>query len=114
MSRPGALVLAIETEVSELSGFVICQQAGDEAEVLSLAVRGNVQRQGIGRRLMQSACRILRERGATRLILEVAADNRPALSLYRTLGFLECGRRPGYYVQGRSEPVDALVLDLTL
>ena len=40
---------------------------------------------------------ITRRAGAESLFLEVAADNAPALALYRGLGMVEIGRRKGYY-----------------
>ncbi|MDP3371055.1 MAG: ribosomal-protein-alanine acetyltransferase, partial [Brevundimonas sp.] len=53
-------------------------------------------------------------RGATRLFLEVAEDNMAALALYAGAGFVEAGRRPGYYARPHGRPRDALVLALNL
>jgi ribosomal-protein-alanine N-acetyltransferase len=39
----------------------------------------------------------------------VAADNQPALALYRRFGFVETGRRPAYY-----ENVDAVLMQRDL
>jgi ribosomal-protein-alanine N-acetyltransferase len=45
------------------------------------------------------------------VLLELRASNRPALGLYRTLGFVDAGRRSRYY----QEPVeDAVLLRLGL
>jgi len=52
----------------------------------------------------------VRRAGATRLFLEVAADNQPALGLYAKLGFTEVGRRNAYYERAGADPVAALQL----
>jgi len=41
----------------------------------------------------------------------VRPSNRPALNLYKSLGFVPVGRRPGYY---EDTGEDALILELTL
>lgn len=50
-----------------------------------------------------------RERGVTRMLLEVAHDNAPAIAAYRRHGFLEIARRRDYYAPG----TDALVMEVT-
>jgi ribosomal-protein-alanine N-acetyltransferase len=72
-----------------------------------------LRRKGIARRLFEAAASRLAAQGVARLYLEVAEDNLSARALYRSLGFAEHGRRPGYYrrIEGR---VAALLLDLTL
>ena len=42
----------------------------------------------------------------TAATLEVAADNDPALGLYQRFGFVDEGRRPGYYGNG----IDAVIM----
>ncbi|MFP4275098.1 MAG: GNAT family N-acetyltransferase, partial [Paracoccaceae bacterium] len=56
-----------------------------------------------------------RARQAERAFLEVAADNRAALALYRAAGWAEAARRAGYYTRAGALPEDALLLcrDLT-
>jgi len=46
--------------------------------------------------------------------LEVAADNAPAAGLYEAAGFVESGRRPGYYRRGNAPAVEARVLSCSL
>jgi [ribosomal protein S18]-alanine N-acetyltransferase len=46
--------------------------------------------------------------------LEVAEDNAAAIGLYKKNGFVETGRRKGYYERPGANAVDALVLSLTL
>jgi ribosomal-protein-alanine N-acetyltransferase len=48
-----------------------------------------------------------RRRRATEMLLEVRADNQPALALYQRHGFERIARRRGYFGAGR---IDGLVL----
>ena len=47
------------------------------------------------------------ERGAERMMLEVADTNEPALAFYAVSGFAEIARRRDYYGRG----VDAVVME---
>ena len=95
-------------------GFVLAQLAADEAEILSIGVLPDWQRQGIGRRLVDGVARAVQRAEAKSLYLEVAADNDAALSLYSRAGFLGTGLRRGYYERPGSAPVDAVTLALRL
>ncbi|KAB2916281.1 MAG: ribosomal-protein-alanine N-acetyltransferase [Hyphomicrobiaceae bacterium] len=99
---------------AENVGFILGQLAADEAEILTLGVRADRQRHGIGRRLVEALGRAARKAEAKRLFLEVAADNAAALGLYKGLGFQEVGRRKGYYERPAGPAEDALTLALTL
>jgi ribosomal-protein-alanine N-acetyltransferase len=68
--------------------------------VVTLAVRPDARRHGVGRALLRH---LLSEAGRRRLrevLLEVRADNEPALALYRSAGFRRVGQRQGYYQDG--------------
>lgn len=95
-------------------GFILMRAVADEAEVLTLAVRPQARRQGLGSRLVEDAAIEAVARGAVRLLLEVAADNAPALAVYVQAGFVEVGRRPGYYARPHGGQRDALLLALNL
>lgn len=49
---------------------------------------------GLGRALMESCLDCARRGGYRQLELQVVADNRRAISLYQSLGFVEFGRNP--------------------
>jgi ribosomal-protein-alanine N-acetyltransferase len=104
LGSPGVLALA------EAAGFILIRAVADEAEVLTLAVRPGARRRGLARRLLQAAEDHIIRRGVESLFLEVAADNHPALALYRDAGFEPSGRRAGYYARTDGAAVDALVL----
>ena len=58
---------------------------------------------------MEQAMAAIAATGVRRLLLEVAVDNHPAIALYGALGFVEAGRRRGYYRTAHG-PADALIL----
>ena len=88
-------------------GYVGSQSVAPEADVMNLAVAPEWRNKGIGRALMTALIAQLHSRGITALFLEVRVGNTPAQNLYRSLGFVEAGRRPKYYVNPTE---DALIL----
>jgi ribosomal-protein-alanine N-acetyltransferase len=94
-------------------GFVLARVAGEEAEILTLAVMPEKRGQGLGRALLQAAITQAQELGAQTVFLEAGADNPSALALYARLGFTKVGMRKGYY-NSASGGTDALVLRLPL
>ncbi|HSI01366.1 MAG TPA: ribosomal protein S18-alanine N-acetyltransferase [Reyranella sp.] len=94
-------------------GLVLWRTAADEAELLTIAVRSDCRRRGVGRALLDAVVERATQAGARSLFLEVGADNPAARSLYSQVGFAEVGCRPAYYAR-REGFADALVLRLTL
>lgn len=93
-----------------LVGFILTRAAAGEAEILSIAVAKGARGRGIGRRMLQRNLQRLTGAGVGAVFLEVDAQNRPALALYRRMGFAEVGRREGYYRQAPDQASTALVL----
>ena len=86
-------------EAGEIAGSVMILENGT-SRVLSVAVHPSRRRGGIGRKLMEAAERVSRERGATAARLEVSTVNAAAIALYRGLGYRTEGVLPGYYSWG--------------
>lgn len=116
LSHPAstAFVAEIRVPVPVTVGFVLGQLAADEAEILTIGVAPELQRRGLGRRLIEGFARAAKRAEARRVHLEVAADNAGALALYRALGFTESGRRKAYYERKGAPAVDAVLLSLAL
>ena len=95
-------------------GFGLLRIAGPEAEILTIAVAPDCQRQGIGRRLMAEMEATARAAGATDIFLEVAETNVAAAALYAGCGFVEAGYRLDYYRPPRGNRVSARVLRRSL
>lgn len=108
LSGPGAFL------VGDPQGFALGRAIAGEAELLTLAVAPCARRQGLGRRLLDRFLADARTQGSAIVFLEVASDNAPALALYRSAGFSECGRRSGYYAGPGPRKTDALVLSRAL
>ncbi len=100
LAMPGALAFLASGPLAgdqQPLGFVLLRAIAGEAEIISIGVRPEARRRGIGRRLMEAALAAAAAGGAERLFLEVAADNWQALGLYLSYDFTEVGRRPNYY-----------------
>ncbi len=94
-----------------LSGMIVGKRVLDEAEVLNLAVRRSVRRQGEGRRLLLRLLEDFRKNGVSRVFLEVRESNVGAITFYKALGFQRTGKRRDYY---QNPPETAIVMELRL
>lgn len=104
LATPGVFAFA------DADGFILLRAAGGEAEILTLAVAPEVRRAGTGISLVAASASHAHQLGAQALFLEVEVGNLPARALYRRLGFVEAGRRKGYYTAKPGKAEDALVL----
>ncbi|GAB1461001.1 hypothetical protein MASR2M50_27760 [Thauera sp.] len=69
----------------------------DEAHLLDIAVTLEAQGSGLATRFLDWLAETARARGARDFYLEVRPSNTAALRLYARGGFVEIGRRRGYY-----------------
>lgn len=108
-------VTGVRTWVAEkdakVTAFLVARTAGDEAEILNLAVLPAVRRKGLGRRLLSEAILELRHAGAESIFLEVRESNSSGRAFYAAMGFVEVGRRKSYY---RNPVEDGLELSRSL
>jgi ribosomal-protein-alanine N-acetyltransferase len=79
----------------------------DEGFVQTIAVARQAQGTGLGARLLQALLDEAARRRQARVLLEVRADNAPAIALYERFGFRRSGVRRGYY---QPSGADALVM----
>lgn len=95
--------------VESADGFALGRAIAGEAELVTIAVHPDAQGQGQGRALLAAFDAAARERAAAEAFLEVAFDNAAARALYARTGWVEAGRRRGYYPRVGAAPVDALL-----
>jgi ribosomal-protein-alanine N-acetyltransferase len=94
-------------------GFAFAFGVGEEFEIIALGVAPERRQTGIGAALLEALCDEVCHRRGRSVVLEVAADNAAARSLYAAHGFVRVGSRRDYYRRARGR-VDAQVLRLTL
>ena len=91
-------------------GFLLALVVAGEAEIVTLCVAPDYRRRGVARALLADLESLARAAQSSRLVLEVAADNHPALRFYESCGFTPIGRRAAYYRRGGAAPADAVML----
>jgi ribosomal-protein-alanine N-acetyltransferase len=96
LSSPFGLYMVL-AEGGALSGHVGLKLIFDEVHVMTLAVRPERRRRGLGQALVEAALADPASAGARRVYLEVRPSNLAARALYSSLGFTETGVRPRYY-----------------
>jgi ribosomal-protein-alanine N-acetyltransferase len=107
-------------DTAPLAGWAAAWRVAGELQVLAIAVDPARRRSGVGRALLDGLLALVDEDedqdgGASSAspppplaTLELRADNAAAAALYASCGFVEVGRRKGYYDGGR---VDAVLLE---
>lgn len=91
----------------ELAGYCGFLQSFDEADITNVAVAPAFRGQKIAQCMLEELMRQGRKRGVASYTLEVRASNAPAIHLYKKLGFVDAGIRPGFYDDPKE---DALIL----
>jgi len=104
-------VYVLEAE-GVLCGFsVLDRSLVTEAEIHNVAVAKAYRGNSLSKLLMDAMIGSAKEKGITRIMLEVRASNQAAISLYASYGFEKVGIRPGYY---RQPTENAILMDLVL
>ncbi|WP_444677130.1 GNAT family N-acetyltransferase [Halomonas sp. E19] len=103
LNRANALTLVAQDEAGEkLLGYgtLLFRQGSLRARLYSFCVHPEARGGGVGRRLLEALEQAAFERGILVLGLEVRADNRIALGLYRRMGFRLERWLDAYYEDG--------------
>ena len=88
---------------TELVGYAGIWDDGDVSQVMTIGVAPQYHRQGIGRALLEALIDESIKRDLAEMFLEVAVDNEPALTLYRSYGFVPLAIRKRYYQPGNKD-----------
>lgn len=104
--RPRRDYVVLGDSAGTVLGYAGLDLAPDVADVMTVAVDPDRQGAGLGRLLLGALVDRATVQGVRSLMLEVRADNAPAIRLYERHGFVPVHTRRGYYPGG----VDALVM----
>jgi ribosomal-protein-alanine N-acetyltransferase len=99
--------------VAELDGRVAAMLVAwfivDEIHIATIATHPDFRKQGIGEKLLLFTLQSAKNEGAVSSFLEVRENNDAALNMYRKFGYVENGRRVGYY---KDNGEDAILMNL--
>ncbi|HEY0513990.1 MAG TPA: ribosomal protein S18-alanine N-acetyltransferase [Thermoanaerobaculia bacterium] len=104
------LLLAACGPAAPPAAYAAFRHAAGEAELLRVAVHPDGRRRGLARALLHEGLERLREQRIQVCFLEVRVDNKPAITLYESLGFAWAGLRRAYYRDGADAMIFALEL----
>ena len=95
----------------EIAGYICFWCVQDEVQILNVAVKKALRRQGIARKLLCFAISTEQASAAKVAVLEARKSNAAARGLYESFGFRVTGERPGYY-GAQSESAILMELDI--
>ena len=106
LGRPTSLDL-VAAQAGDVLGYMMVSRYADVWHILNLCIREAERGQGLGGRLLEDLFRRVGGKPHLGFTLEVRVSNDPAIRLYRRMGFLDQGVRPGYYSDNGE---DALIM----
>lgn len=109
-----SIELLVAYQSDKVVGYCLYQTVFEQAEILRIGTHPDYQRQGIASQLFIALNKALQDNKVESLLLEVRADNAPAIALYECQGFSVIHRRSGYYSQPNQPAIDALIMQLEL
>jgi len=97
--------------IERVVGYICAWTVHDECSVNKIACQREFRKAGIGTRLLKHLIKEAFLVGARTFFLEVRDSNLEARSFYQKGGFVQAGRRKGYYADTKE---DAVVMALHL
>lgn len=95
---------------NKVIGYCLYRVVFEQAEILRVGTHPDYQRQGIASQIFAQLNEELISNQVESLLLEVRADNAPAIALYEQQAFAVIHKRKGYYQVPRQPVIDALIM----
>jgi ribosomal-protein-alanine N-acetyltransferase len=111
--RLGLVEPAPSPPAERIVGFLGMWLMVDEAHIVTVAVREETRRRGVGELLLAEALAVARARGADTVTLECRVSNTAAQALYEKYGFRRAGIRKRYYTDNGEDAVIMTTPSLT-
>ncbi len=90
-----------------VAGYIIFWLIEGEVHIMSIAVRRDARRLGIGSEILKRSLAAAKDLGGKYVFLEVRENNRAGIGLYAKMGFRVVYKRAGYYTDTKE---DALIM----
>ena len=95
----------------EVAAYGSMRAALDEGSIGNIACLPRFRGRGAGGKILDGLVQAAQTNGLSSIFLEVRPSNTPAIRLYQSRGFVEVGRRRGFY---RDPVEDAITMALAL
>jgi ribosomal-protein-alanine N-acetyltransferase len=86
-----------------VAGYIVFWLIEGEAHIMSVAVRRDLRRHGIGTEVLKRSLATAKELGGKYVFLEVREHNGAGIGLYRKMGFRVVYKRKGYYTDTKED-----------
>lgn len=110
IENPSTFLVAT-SDSEEVIGYCVASANEELAHLISMAVRREYRRKGIGTMLLSTLSERLKSDGVVKVYLEVNAHNKAAIALYSSFGFVTDGTMEKYYADG--SPALKMHLDMS-
>ena len=104
----GAVLPAVG-QAAVIHAYCLSTITADCADIIAIGTHRDWQRRGFGRLMLEHLIGVTEQQHVEKIVLEVAADNMPAIQLYDSCGFVETGCRKNYYKRGEAR-CDAVIM----
>ncbi len=102
--NPASRSWVVEAD-GHISAMLVAWFIVDEIHIATIATHPDYRQQGVGRKLLLHTLQAAKEEGALTSFLEVRESNEAALKMYYDFGFIETGRRVGYYKDNNEDAI---------
>jgi len=100
------LAVYIVAEVDDVvAGYGGLWKILDEGHITNVAVKKDFRGKGVGDALVMGIVDYCDRTGIPNITLEVRESNRVARNLYKKHGFVDAGKRPGYYSDNNEDAI---------
>jgi ribosomal-protein-alanine N-acetyltransferase len=100
------LAVYIVAEVDDVvAGYGGIWKILDEGHITNVAVKKDFRGKGVGDALVMGIVDYCDRTGIPNITLEVRESNRVARNLYKKHGFVDAGKRPGYYSDNNEDAI---------
>lgn len=97
----------------QVVGFIGAWLILDEVQITNIAVDPNSRCKGVAKALLKQLIETMKAKQMDVIYLEVRVSNQAAIALYESFGFMNAGRRKGFYSNGEDAFIMALPLKET-
>lgn len=97
LENPLSHYIVAVNEKNEIIGYAGIWQPDDEAHITNIVTKKIYRNKKIGTRMLEELLKIAKNRQIKDITLEVNANNKIAISLYKKYNFKEIGLRKKYY-----------------